>query len=114
MYVYANFNAEKSGEHIFFLINGKSVVVGQNMRFGNTYRNYYMHAILLPGGFLSVHIGYGLQNFDSYKNSGMTPFGYLSSGNKETFGETINSVKLASVNPNKVICSGSRFMIFGR
>ena len=98
----------------FFLINGKSVVVGQNMRFGNTYRNYYMHAILLPGGFLSVHIGYGLQNFDSYKNSGMTPFGYLSSGNKETFGETINSVKLASVNPNKVICSGSRFMIFGR
>lgn len=114
VYAYANFNAEKSNDHIFFLINGKSVVVGQNMRFGNTYRNYYMHAILLPGGFLSVHIGYGLQNFDSYKNSGMAPFGCLSSGNKETFGETINSVKLASVNPNKVICSGSRFMIFGR
>lgn len=114
VYAYANFNAEKSGEYITFLINGKSVVVGQNMRFGNIYRNYYMHAILLPGGFLSVHIGYGLQNFDSYKNAGMAPFGYLSSGNKETFGETINSVKLASVNPTKVICSGSRFMIFGR
>lgn len=114
VYAYANFNAEKSGEYLYFSINGKSVVVGQNMMFGNTYRNYYMHAILLPSGFLSVHIGYGLQHFNSYTYSGMAPFGYSSSGNLETFGETINSVKLASVNPKKVICSGSRFMVFGR
>ena len=114
VYAYANFNAEKSGEYLYFSINGKSVVVGQNMRFGNTYRNYYMHAILLPSGFLSVHIGYGLQNFGLYTYAGMAPFKYLSSETLETFGETINSVELASVNPAKVICSGSRFMVFGR
>lgn len=114
VYAYANFDAEKSHNYLYFLINGKSVVVGQNMYFGNVYRNYYMHAILFPGGFVSVNIGYGLQNFASYQNLGMAPFGYLKPENKETFGGTMDSVKLASVNPAKVICSGSRFMVFGR
>lgn len=114
VYAYANFNAEKSYNYLVFLINGKLVVVGQNMSFGNVYRNYYMHAILLPGGFVSVNIGYGLQNFASYQNLGMAPFKYLTSENKETFGDTMDSVKLASVDPTKVICSGSRFMVFGR
>mgnify|MGYP004641886895 CR=1 FL=1 len=114
VYAYANFDAEKSYNYLCFLINGKSVVVGQNMSFGNVYGNYYMHAILLPGGFVSVNIGYGLQNFASYQNLGMAPFGYLKPENKETFGDTMDSVKLASVDPAKVICSGSRFMVFGR
>lgn len=114
VYAYANYDSEKSGEYLYFLVNGKSVIVGQNMRFGNAIRNYYMHCILLPNGLLAVNLGYGLQNFSMVAASGMAPFKHTSPDSTYVYGESLEKIELSNVDPSKKICANSRFIVYGR
>lgn len=108
------YDSELSDTYGYFAVNGKSVIIGQNMSLNvGLDQQIALHFTLLTDGKAYVSVSKGSQASNNLNMSGLSPCGWLKAWAGD-YGDAITKVSFSQVNPRKAFGAGCEMEVWGK
>ena len=113
VHFYNVYDAEISAKLGILCVNGKSVILGQNLPLDSINQQIAMHLLILTDGIGYASVSSGSQSTNSRVAVGFAPCGWGAAYNGD-FGDTISRVAFSQSDPSKSFAPGCMMDVWGR